>query len=366
VFRYSVGGKVTESGLGGADTSRDEAFDRADEIRAKLKAGLVPNAARKAARSPVVNKTPTFADAAEAWLALKEPGWTTGHGAQARYHVEVVAAALRNKPVNDITPDDITAALGDLWTRSPVSARAALVNISQVFGLCVGRKYRLDNPADWRASMKHFLPAQGRVKQHRPSMPYADVPAFVAELRRQQVSRATARVLEMIILSGCRAGEVLGATWKEIDLDKALWTIPAARMKSRRAHDVPLTPQLLALLKEAHKFRGPSGLVFESPTRPGAQMHGSSVRALLGAMGRGNVTTHGFRSSLRSFLGAETDCPFDVAEACIAHSCGDATVQAYLRTTALAKRRIYMNRWGEFCDGPSASGNVIPLIKVQS
>jgi integrase len=364
-FRYTspATGRVTETGLGTfEDVPLKQARDDADKLRQKVRAGIAPNEAKRQELAAVrlaaapKDEGPTFSVAAETLIAPREAGWSKDRRKQVAYHLRRAAKPLAAKPVATITSQDVKACLAPLWSSSPVSARAALASIGLVFGLAVGRGWRSDNPARWEV-MKHFLPSTGHQREHRPSLAYTGVQAFVQELRAYQATRVTAKCLEVIIHTACRAGEVLGARWSEVDLEKGLWTIPAPRMKARREHVVPLTDQVLQVLRAQYRVRDTSGLVFPSPARDGKPMHGSALRALLKEMGRGGeVTIHGFRSTARSWLGSQTDCPFEVAESILAHQPpGGAVVQAYLRDAMIEKKRVYLKQWSDFIEPPAGA-----------
>jgi integrase len=208
-----------------------------------------------------------------------------------------------------------------------------------------------DNPARWSKHLSEVLPAGEVAQEHMAAMPWADLPSFIAELRT--VTGVAARALEFTVMTAARSGEVLGATWSEIDLDAAVWTIPATRMKSGKEHRVPLAPAALELLRALYIQGGdPHVFIGLSP---------KSMRRVLLQMSR-DVTVHGFRSAFRDWAGERTNYPREVAEAALAHRVGDAVEQAYRRGDALEKRRRLMEAWASYCASPAkASAEVVPL-----
>jgi integrase len=163
-----------------------------------------------------------------------------------------------------------------------------------------------------------------------------------------------ALALEFTIITAARSGEVRGATWAEIDLEQAIWTVPANRMKAGREHRVPLSPPAIALLKHVAALSSgePSEFVFPGPKGSNSQLSDAAFSALLKRMGRTDgITPHGFRSSFRDWAGETTSYPREIAEMCLAHTVGDATERAYRRGDGLARRRELMVAWAEFCDG---------------
>jgi integrase len=193
------------------------------------------------------------------------------------------------------------------------------------------------------------------MRGHHAAMPFAEVPAFIGELRQR--SGIAALALEFLVLTAARTGEVVGATWPEFDLEAKLWTVPAERMKAKREHVVPLSCRCLEILQEAQKLRG------ESYVFPGQDMHSPlssmAFAAVMRRMTITDATPHGFRSSFRDWCGGLTPFPREVAEAALAHSIPDKTEAAYRRGSAIEKRRRMMEVWAHFCDQPK--GKVVPI-----
>ena len=206
-------------------------------------------------------------------------------------------------------------------------------------------------------------PILGKVKRKKnshPSLPYAQVGAFMVELRKRE--GVTARALEFAILTAVRSNEVFGATWDEMDLDGSIWTIPAERMKAEKEHRVPLSDEAKRLLKTLFKIKD-NDLVFPAPR--GGKLSDMSITMLIRRMhqdeldaGRSGfldpkqnkvATTHGFRSTFRDWSADETDYPREVCEHALAHKLPDEVEAAYLRTDYLAKRASLMADWAEYC-----------------
>ena len=165
-----------------------------------------------------------------------------------------------------------------------------------------------------------------------------------------------ARALEFMILTAARTGEVLGATWDEIDPANALWIVPAARIKAGREHRVPLVPRCLEIL-------GPQGDGLLFPGRDGKAVWVNGFRHLIRRMGYAKVTPHGFRSGFCDWCGEATNYPREIAEAALAHQTGSAVEQAYRRGDALAKRRKLMEAWAAFCDRPAPKGATVTPMR---
>jgi integrase len=216
-----------------------------------------------------------------------------------------------------------------------------------------------ENPAAWRGHLAHLLPKRGILTRgHHAAMAYADVPAFVAQLREREALAALA--LEFCILTAARSGEVLVARWSEVDFAAKVWTVPAERMKAAREHRIPLSERAFAILEKLSEART-GELVFPGQ-RAGRPLSVMAMEMLLRRMDQDAVTVHGFRSAFRDWAGNETHFPREVAEAALAHVVGDKAEQAYRRGDALEKRRALMSAWASFCE-PGAVSNVVPLVK---
>jgi integrase len=222
------------------------------------------------------------------------------------------------------------------------------------------RHYRTgDNPARWRGHLDKLLPAKTKVRKvkHHDAMPYADVPAFVAELRDND--SLSARALEFTILTAARTGETIGARWSEIDVAAKVWTVPAERTKSGREHRVPLTERALEILASLPREDG-NDHVFIG-TRKGKGLSNMALLELLRGMVENGLTVHGFRSSFRDWAGERTNFPREIAETALAHVLTDKTEAAYRRGDALEKRRQLMTAWCRYCAAPAGAGAVVPM-----
>ena len=187
-------------------------------------------------------------------------------------------------------------------------------------------------------------------------MDYRDVPAFIQRLQLSQAM--SARALEFLILTAARTGEALGACWSEIDLDDGIWSVPAARMKARADHRVPLSERASAILHSLHEVRI-SDFVFPGQ-RANRPLSGSAIEMLLRRLKIENATVHGFRSSFRDWCGDETSFPREVAEAALAHRTGSDVERAYRRRDAFDKRRQLMAAWAAHC----AAGDVGKVVAL--
>jgi integrase len=214
-----------------------------------------------------------------------------------------------------------------------------------------------ENPARWDGHLKHLLaPPKKLARGHHAAMAYADLPAFMGELRRREATAALA--LEFLILTAARSGEVIGAGWSEIDLKAKLWTVPAARMKAGREHRVPLSDRAVEILTDLADAKTGS-YVFAGP-KPRKDDNGplsSMAFAMLLRRMKKDVTTHGFRSAFRDWAGSASTFPRELAEEALAHAIGDETERAYRRQDALQKRSKLMQAWANYCE-PREGGSL--------
>lgn len=196
-----------------------------------------------------------------------------------------------------------------------------------------------------------LLPKQGRrEKGHHAALPWAAMPAFMAALAQRE--GIAARALEFLVLTAARSGEARGVRWSEIDLERAIWTVPAQRMKGGREHRVPLSAAAIAALETMMPLRPrktedvPGALVFPGLRR--APMSDMTLGAVMKRMKVEGATPHGMRSAFRDWATEDAAAPFEVAEMALAHVVGDETVRAYLRADLFDQRRELMDRWAAF------------------
>ena len=248
------------------------------------------------------------------------------------------------------------------WTAKPETAGRVRGRIESVLDWATARGYRQgENPARWRGHLENLLPKKSKVRrvEHHAALPYPEIAAFIAELHEQE--GLAARALEFAILTAARTGEVLGATWAEIDLEGRLWTVPAERMKAGREHRVPLSETAVAILRAMAEVRtGKHVFPGARADRPLSQM---AMLMLLRRMGRDGLTVHGFRSAFSDWCAEQTAFPSEVREMALAHTVGDKVEAAYRRGDLFEKRGQLATAWGRYCDTPTAAGGdkVVPI-----
>ncbi len=258
---------------------------------------------------------------------------------------------------------------GKLWYVKTETAKRLLGRIKTVLDYATVNEYRSGtNPAQWTGHLSTQLPSPRKLqkKEHHPAVPYQQMGDFMTNLRK--LDSISAKALEFLILTAVRSGSVRQAEWSEIDLEKALWIIPAEHTKARQEHRVPLQPQAIQLLKSLPVMAG-TNVVFPSPQ--GKTLSDMAISQLMrGMRERGELTVeavpHGFRSTFRDWAAEQTAYPDEIRKAASGHTVGDAVKEAYQRTDLLDKRRNLMNEWAEFLEQSSVkkTGKVIRLKGV--
>jgi len=356
VFLYRWHGKPTEIGFGSA---RDVTLARARELarlaRGNLAEGVNPRDSRRRLGGS------TFGECADQLIEAMRSSWRNEkHAAQWQMTLRVYAAPLRRLPIDKVTTDDVLSVLKSLWKDKPETASRLRGRIERVLDAAKAKGLRSgENPARWRGHLDQLLPKRQRLTRgHHAAMPFANVPIFIKDLQARRASAALA--LEFTVLTAARSGEVLGALWREFDLERATWTLPAERMKAGREHRVPLSARALEILQALGESRD-SDFVFPGQ-RLGKPLSAMALEMMLRRMKIQSVTVHGFRSSFRDWAAECTHFPNEVCEAALAHVVGDKTEAAYRRGDLFEKRRELMDAWANYCAIPN-QGKVVAFAR---
>ena len=253
-------------------------------------------------------------------IELRRPTWSSErHSKQWTESLTLHAfPIIGDKSIDSISTGDVLDILEPIWTVKAETATRLKQRIKVVMDYAVAREWRPENPSN--GALDAALTRRPRIKAHHPALPYVDVPAAVAAVRESNARPATRLGFEFLILTGARAGEVVGATWGEIDLEARTWTIPAARMKAKKEHRVPLSDRAVAILEAARDCFGSDGLLFPSNRKHGS-LSNESFRMLTNRLGI-DAVPHGFRSSFRDWMAECTGASWAVAESALAHSSG--------------------------------------------
>lgn len=384
IFRYVFQGRQRDYGLGGYPAVKlIDARDMADGARKLLRDGIDPleerktlaaEAARKvadAARAEAVSAI-TFEKCALEFIAAKESGWRNDkHRQQWRNTLATYAfPSIGKKPVDEVTHDDVLSILRPIWSEKSETAGRLRGRIEKVLSYARHRKWRSGpNVAIWRDGLEHELPALAKVrpeKKPHACLHWEDVPKFVAVLRERD--GIAARAFELLILSALRTSELIETHHSagELDLKRALWTLPAQRMKIKSGgdHRIPLTPRMLEIINSAPILSG-NPYLFPGE-RKGRPLSNMSFLMLLRRMNYGHVTAHGFRSSFKDFcregLSGYED---ELSEIALHHRVGSAVRTAYARSDLLERRRALMQAWEDHCLSRCKSVET-PLMRAEA
>ena len=372
VYRFMLKSKTRDIGLGTAGPggiSLADARTARDGLRLKVKAGVDPleERQREAAKALAAAQAAaiagmTFEAVAEAYIAANEASWRNDkHRQQWRNTLaNYVYPVMGEMPVADIGTVHVLKILEPIWQDKPETANRIRGRIETVLDAAKARGYREgENPARWRGHIAQILPPRSRLTRgHHKAMPYQAIPAFMEKLRERKATAALA--LEFVILTATRTSEVLGATWAEVDLDKAIWTVPAVRMKAAKEHRIPLSPRAVEIL-EAVKPLGKDSLF---PSDKGGKLSTMAMAMLLRRM-KLDCTVHGFRSGFRDWAAECTGYAHEVCEMALAHVIGNKSEAAYRRGDLFDKRRRLMADWASYCaSGIAAGAKVSPIRGV--
>lgn len=385
-YRTHIAGKRRWIGIGGyPEFGLGDAREEARELRRKVRDGYDPiseRRERKASLREEQRQQITFRDHWHAFMAVKRKDLTKKSAKEwdsiiSTYALPIIGTML----VKDVGMHDIKSVLvqpvegGTLWDTKNPTAKKLRKRLFQAFNNARAEKrYSGDNPAEWRGNLDGpgVLPKPSAVhkERHYPSLPFVRAPEFIVELKKRGGNAALA--LELTILTAVRSEMAIGATWEEIDLDKAQWRIPAERMKTDEDHNAPLSEAAIALLESLPRE---DELIFPAPR--GGKMSGGAMLALVKRMhsdelqagregwvdptdGR-RIVPHGFRSTFKDWCTEETDVQDFISELALAHVVGNEVRQAYQRSDLLAKRRGLMREWAAFLGYPEQGAKVVHL-----
>jgi len=375
IYRTVVADLRREIGLGAyPDVTLSQAREKARETKAAIKGGRDPVQERldakaaliaaRAARKAAELRTITFERAMQEYLQSKLKAFQNAkHRDQWRNTLESYAKPILGKMlVHEIEPRDVLRALHPIWEAKPETAGRVRGRIEAVLAWATVAGYRAgENPARWAGNLKELLPDIPKIARvkNQPALALDDVPRWFAELRAREGMGA--RALEFLTMVAARSGEVRGATWSEIDLARALWVIPAQRMKMKKEHRVPLPRAAVALLEALPRFDG-QALVF--PAIRGGMLSDMTLSAtmrrihaadlenggkgFLDRISESPAVPHGLRSTFRDWAAEKTQYPGELAEVALAHKISNATEAAYRRGDLIEKRREMMSDWVRF------------------
>lgn len=382
ILRVKIGALRRDLGLGGyPGVTLAQARDKARHARAMIDSGIDPIEERKATRAALIaaqRRGLTFADAVDKCLASKLDAFKNAKHRQQWENTLATYATpeLGKMLVQDITTQDVLRVLQPIWFEKTETANRLRGRIESVLSWATVSGHRMgDNPARWAGNLKELLPAPSQIKgeEHHPALQLDDAARWFKDLQSREGFGA--RALEFVALTALRSKEVRGARWDEIDFDKAIWTVPASRMKMGKEHRVPLCDRALAFLDALPRLEC-NPLVFPAPR--GGMLSDMTLSATMRRMhktkfekdGVGFIdqaskrpaVPHGLRSTFRDWVSEASVYPGDMAEVALAHKIGNAVEASYRRGDMIEKRRNMMAGWAAFLrDEVFLSTNLVQL-----
>ena len=354
VLRVQYDGRRRDVGLGSVDIlTLAEARDKAAALRKIALTGGDPIVERDKHKT----KVPTFAEAIQRTHDELGKGWGDKTGAQflSSLNTHAVPVLGRHK-VDVIETEHVTAALAKIWTEKPQIARKVRHRINQVLAFSKARGWRT-SPVPLAKEITDGLAKQPESRGFR-AMPYKELPAYIAGELAKSDSPARLALL-FTIFTAARSGEVRLAEWRQIDREDREWKRPGEIMKNGKPHTVTLNEAAMAVLDRAAETYGTDGLIF--PSLHGKVLTNAALGKMLRDSGR-TETVHGFRSTFRDWAAEKMPTvPYAVAEMALAHTVGDATERAYLRTDLRAHRRALMDAWSDYA-APSLTGGTDNVV----
>ena len=363
-FRYKLKGKSRLMGLGAfcsVNNSLAIARIKAINLQGLVRQGIDPmdqaqqkqeveQANNEAAKIEAESKEATFDKIALEYIDSKSAEWKNAKHHQQWVNTLTTYAfpVIGKTPVSEIETAQVLKILKPIWTTKTETATRVRTRIELVLDYAEVLKLRSgSNPARWRGHLATILPNAAKIRKikHHPALPYDELQPFMSVL--SVTNGIGARALEIAILTASRTFEVLGATWKEFDLEKRVWTVPQERMKAGIEHRIPLSESAMKILTALHDGRI-SDYVFPNLTN-GKPLSNAGMSSVLKRMRRTDITVHGFRSTFRDWAAEKTNTPERIAESALAHRLKDASEAAYQRGDLIEKRQALMTNWANYC-----------------
>ena len=381
-IRYQINGKTDYKGMGGYDKVHNNlgiARAKCEAYRVQIRQGINPKIEeqqefdlKQSAKAIAEQlKDNTFSKYAYQHIKNLEPSWTNAKtSAQWRSSLEQYAfPVIGDTPVSDISRTQVLEILQPIWIEKTETADRVRRRIAAILDAAISDDLRTErNPAIWRGSLHGKLPSVESVKKAKApteerahaSLHYTELPIFMEALREQDGMGA--RALEFCILNANRTTEVLDATWDEFDLEEGIWSIPARRMKGRERHNIPLSKESIALIKQQQQLKM-SDFVFPNRSN-GKSLSQAGMSSVLKRMNKIKewkdihnqlITVHGFRGCFKTWTTEKTDTDWLTGEMALAHKIKDKSSATYQKGQLIDKRRRLMQKYSDYaCSTPQS------------
>jgi integrase len=359
-FRFAGKEKLFAIGVY-PEVSLKEARTKCDEARRMLRGGLDPSAAKQAGkRQAKFEVTNAFQAVARDWIEHQSARWEeiTRTRILAQFEADVFPM-IGKTPIADLKARDAIAVAKAIEARGAGEmASRVLQRMRSVFRHAVVTERIESNPM---LDVKPDEVLRPRQTEHRAALPESELPEFLARLDTYDGDPTTKHALSLLVLTAVRPGELRGAHWDEIDMAMATWRIPAARMKMKAEHIVPLSRQAISVLEAIKPLTGSDTLVFPSPFYPGKSMSENTLNSALARLGyKGIATAHGFRSLFSTVANEHGHDP-DHIERQLAHVERNQTRAAYHRAVYVKERVKLMQWWADWLDAKKKGAKVISM-----
>ena len=352
-LRYQLAGKIREMGLGKYPIiSLKDARKKTIQAKKIIYDGKDPLEIKKERQLEKKKKIITFQKISDEFIKDFQVEWSNKkHIQQWTNTLNTYASPIIGKlPIDKINSTYVCKILKPIWITKHETASRVRQRLERIFSYCIARQFmKGPNPAAYKDNLQHLLPNVSKiisVKHHR-SLDYNDVPDLINEL--QKLKTTSSYALTFLIATATRTNEVIGATWKEIDLKNKVWTIPAPRMKMRQEHAVPLNDTACYVLNIIQKHNS-SDFIFLNNNKK-SHISNNNMRLLL----KNNfpeffkkTVPHGFRSSFRDWAEENHNFSSRAVELCLAHSNKNKVEKAYLRSDLFSKRQSIMHEWNKY------------------
>lgn len=357
-YKFRINGKESVFAIGAyPDVSLAQARKTHLEARAQVAAGVNPVTSRRAERAESARRS-LLADKGAFDTVLSE--WKAAHHKklaeatvkqQNREIAKYIEPVFSGQQIGAVTRLEVSALIKRIAKSAPEVARNLRSYLYAIF------EYAIDSGLLDANPVPPARVIEKRNKQRHHQMLRADeLPAFLVALDNREIRLGTRVAMLLVILTACRKNEVVGAKWQEFDFEAGEWLIPEGRMKTRREHIVPLSPQVLALLNELHHYRTQTEFLFPHRSKPRTHMADRTLNAVIERLGYSEkATPHGFRALFSTHWNSKGKNP-DVIERCLAHTHGDKVRAAYNRHEYLNERRALLQEWSDYIDANRATG----------
>ena len=296
----------------------------------------------------------SFLEVANACIAAKSHEWKNAKHAQQWYNSLQTHAfpILGQLPISEISTELVLKVLEPIWVTKAETASRVRQRIETIWDYGKARNFVTgENPARLKGHLDKILPKTSKMKRirHFSALPHKEIIDFISILRTRTGSSASG--LEFLILTAARTNEVRGAKWREIDFEKAVWSIPRDRMKTGNEHRVPLCNRAMEILRAINSSNDPDTYIFEG-WKTNTGLSNNAFLSLLKKMGRSDITAHGFRSTFRDWAAEEAhEFSNETLELALSHAIKNKTEAAYRRGDQLERRRALMQSWNEYIEG---------------